>query len=169
MLFHVFIQDRGACNHKNVPIVSLHIHFFCEKKNKDNHLSTLTFINYLIHIFWAVILFIFLTSIYHKIGQCLYLVLMKARWRLVKFSTCILIPTSSFPLYEIVSHVSLFIVRCIATLHSSLQVKTFFTIVEYFLCMAYGSPSLVSLDNVWDPKYSHRNIERCTGTNIQIF
>jgi hypothetical protein len=35
--------------------------------------------------------------------------------------------------------------------------------------MAYGSPSLVSLDNVWDPKYSHRNIERCTGTNIQIF
>ena len=51
MLFHVFIQDRGACNHKNVPIVSLHIHFFCEKKNKDNHLSTLTFINYLIHIF----------------------------------------------------------------------------------------------------------------------
>jgi hypothetical protein len=100
----------------------------CEfkKKYKDNHLSTLTFINYLIHIFWAVILFIFLTSIYHKIGQCLYLVLMKARWRLVKFSTCILIPTSSFPFYEIVSHVSLFIVRCIATLHSSLQVITFF-------------------------------------------
>jgi hypothetical protein len=39
--------------------------------------------------------------------------------------------------------------------------------VEYFLYMAYGSPSLVSLDNVWDPKYSHRNIERCAGTNIQ--
>jgi hypothetical protein len=40
--------------------------------------------------------------------------------------------------------------------------------VEYFLCMAYGSPSLVSLDNVWDPKYSHRNIERNYNSTSEI-
>jgi len=46
-------------------------------------------------------------------------------------------PSSSFPFYEIMFPVSLFIVRFIATLHFSLQVKTFFTIVYAFVLIHF--------------------------------
>ena len=41
--FHVFTQDRGAYNHKNILVLFLYIGLFW-KNTEDNHLSTLTFV-----------------------------------------------------------------------------------------------------------------------------